>query len=76
MAHIVNPDREYHLLQQRLDRHVTGAPESPVLTKILRLLYSPEEARLARRLARDTGFEIEGHVLEFTGLCPACQSAG
>ena len=50
MGHIVDPDREYRLLQQRLDRNVTGAPESPVFMKILRLLYSPEEAELARRL--------------------------
>jgi len=50
MGQTIDPDREYRLLQQRLDRHVTGAPESPVLMKILRLLYSPEEARLARRL--------------------------
>ena len=50
MAHQVNPDREYLLLQQRLDRMVTGAPDSPVLDKILRLLFSPEEAALARRV--------------------------
>ncbi|MFC1737078.1 4Fe-4S ferredoxin, partial [Candidatus Hydrogenedentota bacterium] len=50
MGHIVNPDREYRLLQQRLDRNITGAPDSPVLMKILSLLYTPEEARLARRV--------------------------
>ena len=50
MAHIVNPDREYHLLQQRLDRMVTGAPESPTLIKILKLLFSLEEAELARQI--------------------------
>lgn len=50
MGHIAYPDREHHLLQQRLDRNVTGAPESPTFMKILRLLYSPEEAELARRL--------------------------
>ena len=50
MGHIVNPDREYRLLQQRLDRNVTGAPESPVFTKILKLLFSPEEAEFARKL--------------------------
>jgi len=48
VGHTVNSDREYRLLQQRLDRMVTGAPDSPVLMKILKLLYSPEEARLAR----------------------------
>ncbi|KPL09067.1 4Fe-4S ferredoxin [candidate division BRC1 bacterium SM23_51] len=50
MGHIANPDREYRLLQQRLDRNVTGAPESPTFTKILTLLFSPEEAELARRI--------------------------
>ena len=28
---------------------------------------------LERQLARETGFAIEGHLLEFTGLCQACQ---
>jgi NAD-dependent dihydropyrimidine dehydrogenase PreA subunit len=46
----VNPEREYRLLQQRLDRNVTGAPASPIFTKILKLLFSPEQATVARRL--------------------------
>ena len=50
MGHVVNPDREYRLLQRRLDRNLTGAPASPALLKILRLLFSPEEAELARRI--------------------------
>lgn len=50
MGHIVNPDREYRLLQQRLDSFVTGAPDSPTLMKILKLLFSPEEAEFARRI--------------------------
>jgi Fur family ferric uptake transcriptional regulator len=28
---------------------------------------------LAARLSRETGFAVEGHLLEFSGLCPACQ---
>lgn len=48
MGHIVNHDRKYHLLQQRLDRNVTGAPESPTFIRILKLLFSPEEAELAK----------------------------
>jgi Fur family ferric uptake transcriptional regulator len=28
---------------------------------------------LERRLAQENGFKIEGHLLEFLGLCPACQ---
>ena len=67
MGHIVNSPRAYRLLQQRLDRNVTGAPDSPVLRQILELLFQPDEAELAariptnfislRRLARRTGVE-------------------
>jgi len=28
---------------------------------------------LEKRLCRETGFEIEGHLLEFIGLCQNCQ---
>jgi NAD-dependent dihydropyrimidine dehydrogenase PreA subunit len=48
--HLVNPEREYRKLQQRLDRNVSGAPASPVFTKILKLLFTPEQATVARRL--------------------------
>ncbi|NIM20272.1 MAG: 4Fe-4S dicluster domain-containing protein [Candidatus Latescibacteria bacterium] len=50
MGHAVNPDREYRLLQKRLDSHIAGAPETPEFMKILRLLFSPTEAELARRI--------------------------
>lgn len=30
-------------------------------------------SRLEHRLARETGFAIADHLLEFTGLCRACQ---
>ncbi|MBI3891709.1 MAG: 4Fe-4S binding protein [Candidatus Wallbacteria bacterium] len=50
MGHVVNHEREYRLLQQRLDRMVTGAPESPELMKILQMLFSSEEAELACRI--------------------------
>lgn len=50
MGHSVNHDREYRMLQKRLDRHITGAPESDTLIKILRLLFSPDEARLAQKI--------------------------
>jgi len=69
MGHVINSPRSYRLLQQRLDRNVTGAPDSPVLRQILNLLFRPEEAELAaqiptnfislRRLARRTGWEQE-----------------
>jgi Fur family ferric uptake transcriptional regulator len=28
--------------------------------------------RLVRRVARRTGFQVEAHLLELVGLCPAC----
>ena len=30
---------------------------------------------LEQRLAHETGFKIESHMLEFTGLCQSCQTA-
>lgn len=50
MGHIVNPDCEYRLLQQRLNCNVTGVPESPTFMKILRLIFSPEETEFVRRI--------------------------
>lgn len=50
MGHIANTDREYRLLQQRLDRMPTGAPDSPVLMQILKMLFTPADAELARRV--------------------------
>jgi NAD-dependent dihydropyrimidine dehydrogenase PreA subunit len=52
MAHLatLDPDVEYRLLQQRLDRNVTGAPDSPTFQEILRLLFTPEQARIARHI--------------------------
>lgn len=43
-------EHTYRLLQERLDRHVAGAPASPALAQILRLLFAPGEAELALRL--------------------------
>lgn len=40
----------YQLLQQRLNRNVTGAPDSPTFLRILELLFTPAEADLARRI--------------------------
>lgn len=50
MGHITNPDKEYRLLQQKLDSMPTGAPDSPTFQKILRLLFSEEDAQLARQI--------------------------
>jgi ferredoxin len=44
------PPLAYRLLQQRLDRNVTGAPDSPALMRVLELLFTPDEADLARRI--------------------------
>jgi Na+-translocating ferredoxin:NAD+ oxidoreductase RNF subunit RnfB len=50
LGHIVNTEREYRLLQQRLDQNITGAPSSPVFIQILKLLFSPGEAAIARQI--------------------------
>ncbi|NLX03989.1 MAG: 4Fe-4S dicluster domain-containing protein [Phycisphaerae bacterium] len=78
MGHDLNHDAQYRLLQRRLDRHVSGAPDSPALMKILRLLYSPEEADLARRipirptplgaLSRRLGIEASGLEATLSGM--------
>jgi hypothetical protein len=69
MGHTVTHPRVYRLLQERLDRNVTGAPDSPVFMQILELLFRPEEADLARqmpstfvsltRLARQVDLPVE-----------------
>ncbi len=46
----IAPPQAYQLLQQRLDRNVTGAPASLTFLRILQLLFSPAEADLARRI--------------------------
>lgn len=50
LGHIVNPDREYHLLQKRLDHCIEGAPSSPVFIQILKLLFTSAEANLASQI--------------------------
>lgn len=50
MGHIVNSEREYRLLQQRLDYNLTGAPYTPVFIDILKMLFSPEDAEIARNI--------------------------
>jgi NAD-dependent dihydropyrimidine dehydrogenase PreA subunit len=49
-AHPHAPPLAYRLLQQRLDRNVTGAPDSPALMRILQLLFTPAEAELAGQI--------------------------
>lgn len=50
MGHIVNSEREYRLLQQRLDYNITGAPYAPVFMEILKILFTPEEAHIASQI--------------------------
>lgn len=50
MGHQAGSHHPYQQLQRRLDRNVTGAPDSPVFTQILKLLFSPEEADVARQM--------------------------
>jgi len=38
---------DYERLRQILDKHLAGAPPSPRLDQILRILFTPEEARVA-----------------------------
>lgn len=69
MGQSVALPQPYRLLQQRLDRNVTGAPDSPTFLRILQLLFTPAEADLARRiptsfislskLARKSGIAVD-----------------
>jgi ferredoxin len=50
MGHIGHSEQSYRLLQERLDAKVQRAPDSPTLTKILKTLFSPDDAALGARL--------------------------
>jgi ferredoxin len=50
MGHVHSGDREFELLQRRLDHCIEGAPASPVFINILKLLFSESEANLARQI--------------------------
>ena len=49
MGHTLTADSDltYQRLQERLDRLPTGAPDSPVFQRILRLLFTEQEAQVA-----------------------------
>lgn len=64
MGHMVT--RPYQRLQQRLDRNVTGAPDSPTLLRILQLLFTPAEAELASRIP--TSFTSLGRLARRAGM--------
>src|ERR1700690_3191237 len=50
MGHMTGSEHAYRLLQTRLAEKVQGATESPTLMKILSILFTPEDAELARKL--------------------------
>ncbi len=50
MGHTIDPSLAYRRLQQRLDRNVTGAPDSPTLMQILRTLFDAADAELAAKI--------------------------
>jgi formate hydrogenlyase subunit 6/NADH:ubiquinone oxidoreductase subunit I len=59
MGHSINSEREYRLLQQRLDYNITGAPYSSVFIDILKMLFSVEEAGIARQIPlRPTSIKV------------------
>jgi len=67
--HLLSPGTSYRRLQQRLDRNVTGAPESPQFREILKLLFTREEAELAQRVP--TQLTSVARLAERLGLDPA-----
>jgi len=50
MGHSTGSEDAYRLLQKRLAEKVQGAHDSPTLMKILSILFSPEDAEVARKL--------------------------
>jgi NAD-dependent dihydropyrimidine dehydrogenase PreA subunit len=67
-ATLVDADHAYHRLQERLDRMPTGAPDSVPLRRILRLLFTPEEADLAAQMP---SLVTVSHLAERLGRDPA-----
>src|SRR5512147_1072083 len=72
MGHMIGSERAYRRLQKRLAEKVQGAPDSPALMKILSILFTPEDAELARKLphnltalpALSKTLGIPGHELD------------
>ncbi len=55
MGHIGQSEPSYRLLQQHLDAKVQRAPDSATLTKILKTLFSRDDAALGARLPHNLG---------------------
>ena len=66
--HLVNPEREYRQLQKRLDRNVSGAPASPVLTKILKLLFTPDTLLMPSSEGISTEVRQNPNAIGYDGL--------
>ncbi len=80
MGHINHPEQSYRFLQRHLDAKVQRAPDSPTLTRILKTLFSPEDAILAARLPHSftsletlsknlkiPSHELSGHLTDMAG---------
>lgn len=50
MAPALPPAESYRLLRERYGHMVTGAPDTPAFRQIVELLFTPEEADIARRI--------------------------
>lgn len=66
-ATTLSDEERYARLQQRLDRGVTGAPDSPTFQAILRCLFTPDDAELATRIPAFTSLDA---LAERTGTDP------
>jgi hypothetical protein len=58
----------YQCLQERLDLHASGAPASEHFTRILKIMFSPEEAKIACELRGNIGTTIHSHNLGSSNL--------
>jgi len=42
--------------------------------KIYAFAHQAEIESLAKQLQKKSGYQIESHIVEFTGICPSCQA--
>lgn len=80
MGHAIQEEPVYRKLRRQMDHAPTTVPNSPAIVKILRVLYTPQDAELAQRLptqperidhlAKRLGAppeELEGRLSEMSG---------
>ncbi|MGE4505572.1 MAG: Fur family transcriptional regulator [Desulfovibrionaceae bacterium] len=68
---------EFHDLRNRYDS-AKPYPHPHVICTACGMVMDPEDydlRELTNRIARETGFAITSHRLDFYGLCPACRKA-